>query len=82
VSQSAGRKAPVTNPYITVEDYQGKPVAGKFISREKAGKYLFNVVLEKENGSRFRAVVASLDLDDALRIKGWTDGWEDPNGNG
>lgn len=64
------------HPFIRVEDYQGKVIAGKFISREKAGKYLYNVVLEKEGGSRFRAVVASLDLDDALRIVGWSDGWD------
>ena len=72
----ATEKPDTAHPFITVEDYQGKVVAGKFISREKAGKWLYNVVLEKEGGSRFRAVVAVPDLDDALKIKGWTDGWD------
>ena len=72
----AESKPDPNHPFITVEDYQGKVVAGKFISREKAGKYLYNVVLEKAEGGRFRAVVAVPDLDDALKIRGWTDGWE------
>lgn len=63
-------------PYISMEDYEGKPVAGTFVSREKAGRHLANLVLERAGGQRFRAVVVSSELDDALIVGGW----KDPNG--
>lgn len=50
--------------HITVEDHQGKPQSGIYVSHTKMGRdgLLSNVVLERANGSRFRIVCPTLEL--------------------
>lgn len=56
------------NPFIRLEDFEGKPYSGKYISHEKTGRNMANVVLERTNGSRFRIVTLVDDVEDALVV--------------
>lgn len=56
------------HPIINIEDYEGKPYTGKYISHEKSGRQLANVVLERADGRRFRIVTTLLDIEDALAV--------------
>lgn len=56
------------NPVINVEDFEGKPFTGKYISHQRAGRDLANVVLERSNGTRFRVVTTLEDIEDSLAV--------------
>lgn len=56
------------NPTINIEDFEGKPYTGKYISHAKSGRALANVVLERANGQRFRIVTTLADIEDALEV--------------
>ncbi len=56
------------NPYIRVEDFEGRPYSGKYISHKRAGRQLANVVLERSNGTRFQVVTTFEDIEDALAV--------------
>lgn len=58
----------MSKEYIVVEDYMGKPVSGNYISHQRAGSDLANVVLERADGSRFRVVTLLADIEDALEV--------------
>jgi len=56
------------NPFINIEDFEGKPYSGKYISHSKAGRSLANVVMERASGQRFRIVATLEDVEDALEV--------------
>lgn len=55
------------SPHVTVEDHMGKPQSGTYVGHKTINRgHLSNVILERKNGSRFRFVALTADVDDAL----------------